>query len=262
MSVAGEGEVTHAWLARSVDYGEADRVVTLLTESRGRLSALARGARRSRKRFGGALSLFVEGNARLRRGRGDLFLLESFESVRDLAPPISADLIKVTHGSYVLELARELWPPEQREPELYALLSEALEVIAGSAPSALTLRAYELRLLGILGFAPVVDRCARCNAPAFHEAVSDVTRTREPWAFSVAAGGALCPRCGPTDRRLSAEAQRALSVLVASPLLAAAAEKMNGSLRRDLRDLLHSVLRHHLGKTLKSWDFIAQLAQA
>lgn len=252
---AGEGEVTRAWVARSVDYGEADRVVTLLTESRGRLSALARSARRSRKRFGGALSLFVEGRATLRPGRGELFALESFESVRDLGPPISRDLIKVTHGSYILELARELWPAEQREPELYGLLVEALEVVAATPPAALTLRAYELQLLRILGFAPALDHCASCD-----RLVSDATS--QSWSFSVTAGGALCSRCGSSGLPLSAEVHEALRWLAGAALSEVAPRTLEAGLRRDLRNLLQMVLRQQLGKSLKSWDFIAQLAKS
>lgn len=251
---AGEGEPTRAWVARSVDYGEADRVVTLLTEDRGRISALARSARRSRKRFGGALSLFVEGRARLRQGRGELFALESFEPVRDLAPNLGSDLIKVTHGSYVLELARELWPAEQAEPELYTLMGEALEVIAATPPAALTLRAYELQLLRILGFAPALDHCARCDRDA-----ADVPAG--PWAFSVTAGGSICPLCGPAGWPLSAEVQEALRWLASAALAEAAPRQLEAGVRRDIRDLLQMVLRHHLGKSLKSWDFVVQLAK-
>ena len=103
--------VTPAIVLRTVDYGEADRVVTLLSRDEGKLSAIARGARKSKRRFGAALSLFGVGEARLtERAGAELGTLESFSSQRGF-PGLYADVAKVAHGSYACELARELAPP-------------------------------------------------------------------------------------------------------------------------------------------------------
>src|SRR4051794_31316296 len=73
--------IGEAIVVRVVDYGEADRVATLLLRAQGKVSALARGARRSRKRYGG-LELFARGEATLREGRGELWGLEGFDISR------------------------------------------------------------------------------------------------------------------------------------------------------------------------------------
>src|SRR3954469_7690398 len=95
---------TDAILLRSVAYGEADRVVTLLGRTTGRVSALARGARKSTKRFGGGLGLGASGQAALRdRSGGELMALESFE-VREGRIGLGGDLGRTAHAAYAIEL--------------------------------------------------------------------------------------------------------------------------------------------------------------
>lgn len=241
-------------LARQVDYGEADRICTLLTETAGKVSALAKSARSSRKRFGGALSLFVLGQAELgppRRG-SELRPLDRFEAIEDLAGPLGGDLVKVTHGSYVLELARELWPAEQAEPRLFGLVLDTLRVLAALPAAPSLLRCFELHLLSLLGLAPSFERCVRCDQPI----ASDDKR---PLAFSVAAGGVTCATCGPQGWPISFEVRRELRNLAALAPAAAAVHLCAVSLQRDVRDVTMLILRNHLGRDLRSWQFLEQL---
>src|SRR5512142_1565262 len=93
---------------RTVDYGESDRVVTLLSRERGKISAFARGARASRRRFGGALEPFTLLSAEVRvRGGSDLLGLDSTAVLRGYGA-IRADLARIACAAYAAELAREL----------------------------------------------------------------------------------------------------------------------------------------------------------
>jgi DNA repair protein RecO len=153
-----------ALLARSVDYGESDRICTLLTDGVGKVGAIARGAKRSRKRFGAALGLFVVGRASLRARRSsELMLLEGFDVERDLSAAYASDVIKMAHGSYLIELTSALWPADSPEPALFELLVEVLSVLAEQAPSSGLLRAYELRVLREVGVGLALDHCGRCG---------------------------------------------------------------------------------------------------
>jgi len=240
---------TPALLARVVNYGEADRICTLLTEALGKVDALARSARRSRKRFGGALSLFVLGQAALQPPRrGGLLLLDQFDALEDLSAAISSDLVKVAHGSYVLEVARELWPAEQPEPEAFALLCDTLRALAHSPPSPALLRCFELRLLTVVGLAPSLDRCVRCG----------LEQQEDGW-FDLLRGGALCQRCGPADRPLPAQLRRMLLDLARLQPAEAAAVVQPPEVARRTRELMLATMQHHLGKRLKSLDFLIQL---
>src|ERR1044071_6622489 len=99
--------VTPAVVLRTVDYGEADRVVTLLCRDGGKRSALARGARKSARRFGAGLALFGVGEATLTERVGsELATLDSFHAARGFAR-LTLDVAKVAHGGYACEVVRE-----------------------------------------------------------------------------------------------------------------------------------------------------------
>lgn len=243
---------TAALVCRSVDYGEADRVLTLLTLEAGKVSVLARGARRSRRRFGAALDLFVLGHAALRlRTDGRLSTLERFDRGADYGAAIVRDVVKVAHGSYMLELARELWPPEQREPALFALLVEGLAVLAAQAPSAGLLRSFELQLLRSVGLVPALERCVRCDDAVEGKRLS----------LAVGEGGVVCGACGPAASPLSTACWEGLLALRDAPL-AQAAGRVPPGLQRELRELMLLVVQHHLGRRPKALDFILALTEA
>jgi len=244
-----ERVTTAALLARAVDYGEADRVCTLLTEELGKVSALARGARRSRKRFGGALSLFVLGEATLSPPRrGELMSLERFDAREDLSGAVGADLVKVAHGSYVIEVARELWPAEQPEPEAFALVRDTLRALAAHPPAPPLLRCYELRMLGAVGLAPLLEHCVRCGD----------ADPGDGW-FDLARGGLLCQRCGPGERPLPGAARELLLRLASLTPDEAARLTQPPELASRTRELMLAAVRHNVGKELRSLEFLMQL---
>lgn len=248
--------VTKAVVARSVDYGEADRILTLLTESHGKISAVARSARKSRRRYGAALSLFVIGEATLRAAshRG-LLTLEGFEGLEDLSGEISSDVVKLAHGSYILEAARELWGADQADPECFELVCAALRVLASCPPSAYLLRAYELQLLGVVGLGPSLDCCVACGGEP----------RSGPLELDVAQGGVVCSRCGRDGESasrfpLDPDSHGILLRLQRIPLSTAPLLAVNPTTARQIRDLMLRLMRHHLGKDLRTLEFLVKLA--
>jgi DNA repair protein RecO (recombination protein O) len=247
-----ESVTSSALVARRVEYGEADLVLTLLTQARGKLPALARSARRSRQRFGGALALFVVGEANLRPPRpgGELWMLERFEAREDLGAAIGADLVKMAHGSYLLELTRELWPADQPEPAGFALLLQGLRALAVSPPSPSLLRAYELAALGAVGLAPALESCVACDRALAPE---------QPAAFNFGRGGIVCAACGSQGLPLSGAARSELLALRSIPLAEAAQRRPAPEVARSLREFAVELVRFSLGKELRSLQFIREL---
>jgi DNA repair protein RecO (recombination protein O) len=220
--------ITDAIVVRAVDYGEADRVVTLITRGAGKVSALARGARRSQKRFGGALALFGAGEATLSPGRGELFRLESLDARRGF-PRLATDVARVAHAAYACELTRELLPPHHPEPRAFALLRSLLQHIddgdAAGPSGPAYLRVFELALLDALGLAPVLATCVVCGdnlAPIVGVAEGDPGERH----FDVRRGGVVCAGCGagqgPGEQPLPDGARRLLLAAQQLPLSAAA----------------------------------------
>src|SRR5919204_4307116 len=136
-----------AIVLRTVDYGESDRVVTLLSRERGKVSAFARAARASRRRFGGALEPFtlVRAEARERRG-ADLLSLESVSVERGFGG-IRADLARIACAGYACDLARELVRDEEPHEELFALVVDYLVRLDAAPARPTALRALELAAL-------------------------------------------------------------------------------------------------------------------
>ena len=245
---------TVAIVLRSVAYGEADRIVTLLGRETGRVSALARSARKSQRRFGGGLGLGAAGEAALRERAGaELMSLESFE-VTSARMGLGQDLARTAHAAYALELCDRLCAPRQPESGVYDWLDELLARVEGDGASAGRLRVFELGLLERLGHAPVVDRCVACGRG---DEVLEAAGPPPRWHAE--RGGVVCGRCAQRGPVLTPAIRRALLGLAAMSLEqadAALAPELNAGCRQAISE----VLGQHLGSPLRSLEFIEKVS--
>lgn len=244
---------TRALLLKQVDTGEADRVVTLLTEDLGKVSAIARGARRSRKRFGAALSLFVLAEAELRsRTTSSLHVLTGYQAL-EIHPGIGRDIAAITHASYATELVEALSPKGHPEPALFELLLEMYALLAREPPTSERLRVFELRLLTEAGLAPQMATCVACGRDVFTEP--------ERLGMDVGRGGVVCGECRRPDQAIEAETYGALFELTQLELATAGELTLPERVRRELRNTLAVYLEHIVGRPLKSVQFIRKLSR-
>jgi len=250
---------TSALVLRVVDYGESDRIVTLFGRGLGKVAALARGARASKRRFGPALAVFGVGDAALVERRGaDLWRLDSFAATRDFSG-LAADLARFAHASYAVELIRELCPPHEPHDGVLDLGLWLLETLSAGQPRPELLRRFELRLLGELGFAPALDRCAACGGEDLDGPGQVFARRR---------GGVLCRGCargGPgrgVQIPLPASARAALARAQAADDAAAVSLALSPADNAVARDVVLAVVTDHVGKPLRSLEFLAKLNAA
>jgi DNA repair protein RecO (recombination protein O) len=197
--------VTDAIVLHAFDYLESSRIIRLLTRDAGVQSVLARGARKSRGRYGTALDLFAEGSAQLYvKSNRELHNLASFELART-RNELAADIGRFTAASAIAELALR-FAGEESNPQLYDTVGDVLDRIARSAPE----RTVEdglagcWRVVSVLGFTPELSSCALCHTPL---------RDAEDAMFSHASGGIVCPPCSklaPGGRRIPASARSAI----------------------------------------------------
>jgi DNA repair protein RecO (recombination protein O) len=243
---------TRALLLKQVDTGEADRVVTLLTEKLGKVSAIARGARRSRKRFGAALALFVLAEAELqRRTTSTLLLLTGYHALATHAG-IGRDIASIAHGSYATELVEALCARDQPEPALFELLLEMYGLLEREPATSERLRVFELRLLSAAGLAPQLTTCVACGR--------DVLGETEGLGMDAARGGVVCRDCHQPQQALEPESYGALFELSQIGLADASGLELPEAVRRELRHTLGSYLEHIVGRPLKSVQFIRKLS--
>lgn len=202
-----------ALVAGGLDYGEADRVVYLLTPQ-GAVSAFAHGAKKSKRRFSGALDPFTTVDAELsesRRAKGGLPTLTS-ASARRVRLGIRSELERIALGAYLLELGFRTAPEGHECEAQFELTEDALDQLEAGPATWPLRRAFELRLLDELGYAPELFRCVQCGEEpgrtyldlvrggllcASHRgAAPEVGPKTLTWARAVIAAGKLDPEAG------------------------------------------------------------------
>jgi DNA repair protein RecO (recombination protein O) len=191
--VAGRTQLCDALLLRAVDYGESDRIVTLLTRELGKVALIARGARRSKRRFGAALEPYALLRAEVGLGRGEVGRLAQAQIVK-VFPGILRDLGKIELAGAALALVRDATPDHQPDPRVLdatIALLESLEEADGAREELLL--AFQARLLALIGLAAGLDVCGHCGrrAPEGQAAL-----------FDPSLGAISCRACGGGPLRI------------------------------------------------------------
>jgi DNA repair protein RecO (recombination protein O) len=192
---------------RSIRFGEADRILHLYTPHRGRVSAIAKGVRKSRSRFGGRLEPFFRLDAVLHQGRSELLTVTSVTTVaahprlREHAPSLDV-------AARCCDAVARLFATDDPHPGVYALLANELALLEADPARARPENAvaFRLKLLLAAGLAPHLSACASCGE---REHLS---------GFSGAAGGVVCPACEAGSFRLDQAAHDFLVEALGRPL--------------------------------------------
>lgn len=232
---------TEAVVLRSIRYGEADRILHLYSRERGRIGAIAKGARKPKSRFGGRLEPFFRLDLMLHEGRGDLMAVTGVATV-DGYPRLRSDGAAIGAGARACDAVLRLLDAAEPNPPAYNLLCRYLELLdapgdqrAASHDVALSFR---LKLALVAGFVPELSSCARCGE-AEHLA-----------GFSGAAGGVVCGSCEAGSFGLSEAAHRFMVEALARPLSEAPAAEP-GDLRQVER-AIGETLEHHAHVQLRA----------
>lgn len=238
---------TEAIVLSRMDYGEADRILTVYTPRHGKFRVIAKGVRRPLSRMGPHLEYFARSQVTLARGRE----LDTVTSADSLDPHIGLreSLDAFGHASHLAELLNRLTQDRQENAAAYDLLARSLRLLADGVDPFAVARHYELALLTLLGFKPELYRCLVCERNL--DAI--------PNGFSSRLGGTLCSNCRHTDatsRLLSINAQKYLRTLDRHGLATAAKlpldERLMGELEGVLGDYLRTVAERELS-SLKVW---------
>jgi DNA repair protein RecO (recombination protein O) len=190
------------------DYRESDRIVRLLTPTRGRVDALARGARKSRRRFSAALDIGNALRVTVKRGRGSLDFLEDVDLVDDRLH-IRTDLVRITLASFACELCASAARADRPEPRLFGLLQMALTVLDATegAPAEAWRAGLSVKAATFAGLRPHLTACAICAQPA-----------TEPMGWRPLGGGAVHKSCDPAAPAVSLEWLQAVHRALRTPL--------------------------------------------
>jgi DNA repair protein RecO (recombination protein O) len=184
---------TIAIVLRTIEFSETSLVVTLLTRDLGRISALAKGARRPKGPFEGALDLLAVCRVVVLRKNSDSLDLLTEAKLHRRFRGAERSLERLYAGYYVAEMLRLLLDDHEPHADVYDLTIRTLREIDGDGNVAESLAWFDLQLLRMLGHAPGTDRCTDCGAevPSTH---------RVP--FSLESGGVVCGACRPRQRSI------------------------------------------------------------
>jgi len=171
---------------RSVEYGEGNLIVTLLTGTLGKVGVMVRGAKKTRSRHAAVTQLYTYGEyVYYKSNAGSLGTLNHAELI-DAFVGIRGDLRRSAYAAYFAELTDRLVPDGEASDALFEQLKAAYEALAAGKDPAIVGALLELKLFRFAGVAPVTDSCADCGR---------VPEPEEPSFWSPAAGGLLCARC-------------------------------------------------------------------
>ena len=160
---------TPAILLRRVNYGDYDLIITLLTLSEGRLSVMAKSAKKSVKRFGGALELFSLVNITCTAGPGQRLPLLQEASLTHPFSNIRSDMLKTAYGSYWCEIVLKWMMEGKKEDRIYHLLHSVLEELdQGRLSPPLLSLVFQSRFLALSGLRPEMERCMGCGKEIAH----------------------------------------------------------------------------------------------
>jgi DNA repair protein RecO (recombination protein O) len=223
---------TEAIVLRSIRYGEADRILHLYTPHHGRLSAIAKGARRTRSRFGARLEPFFHVRIVLHEGRGDMYTVTAADTVaihaglRDHAATLDA-------AARACDAVARMFETGDPHPEVFTLLRNELALLASGLQHSRASNglAFRLKLLLAAGVLPQLGSCAACG------------ELEHLGSFSAAAGGVVCSSCEGAGFPLRREAYDFLVAAVGTPL-GEAPDAPEAALRQAERAIIETAEHH------------------
>ncbi len=243
--------VTDAIVLSRFDFGEADRILTLLTPELGKIKAIAKGIRRPTSRIGGALEPLAELRVQLARGR-------TFDVVTQVTMQHTwlglRDRLEVTATAwYCAELAERSLEERHAALPVYLLLRRAYELLDAGMSPARVARWFEMRLCDELGVRPEVDRCVECDRLL---APDDSVR----WVPAL--GGVLCAdHAGPSAMAsgLSTDALKVLKAYQRMDVEAIAGLRLPPAVEREVEDRLGTFVRHVMERDTRSRRFLEEV---
>src|SRR6266498_2966054 len=241
--------VTPAIVLRSRPFGESDKIVSFLTENYGKLTGIAKGALRSRKRFVNSLEPFALINLCFQdRPHSNLAFRQLINS-----------LDRISYAAYLVEITDGLTGEREENPAAFQHLKEGLVYLEENGTSLHFLTFFELKLLRLAGYQPVLGSCKRCHKEKGQ--LNDVVASH--WNFSPVDGGILCDPCSRSRKELlplSATAVEVLTALQADSVTLPCRFSLPSSVIKEIRSVMLRFIQYHVDREIKSAGFLSQFS--
>jgi len=239
-----------AVVIRRIKLGESDRILTLYTPGKGKMKAVAKGARRTISKLGGHVEMLTHSRLLIAQGR-NLDIITQAQTI-DSYIPLRNDLNRLSQGLYCAELIDAFTVENVENDGIFRLLCDTLLRLSDSEKNTIALRYFELHLLNLSGFRPQLQTCVICGKriqPAINY-------------FNPSQGGVICPDCDQYEmlaRKISLNALKVLRLWQNCDFTIAARININAELERELELLLRDYLKFILEKQIKSTQLLDNL---
>ena len=246
--------VTPAIVLRARRFGESDKIVSFFTQNYGKLTGIAKGALRSRKRFVNSLDTFSLVNLSFQdRSHSSLAFILSAELIHSPRSLVS-ELDRIAHASYLIEITDGLIGERETNPAIFQHLKDGLGHLESNGASLRFLTFFELKLLRLAGYQPVLDNCKKC-----HESRLDGSQ----WHFSPLDGGILCASCARSCREVLPLGRTAVEILTALQVeidSLPARLSLPASVVAEIRSVVLRFIQFQMDREIKSAPFLQQFS--
>jgi DNA repair protein RecO (recombination protein O) len=250
---ARETHKTKGFVLHTLSYSESDLIVTFYSHDFGKLKGIAKGAKRSKKRFTNVFEPFSLTDIIFsRKNRDTLAFIESC-SIIDHYHTIRQDLEKTLIASYFIDLTDHFSPEGKTNEKLFQLLQDFLIILGQEKASYCAIRFFEMRLLKLTGFEPTLDHCIICKMP--------VTNGNS-YYFYPRDGGIKCSVCAQPekyDQSISTGTVRTLLLGKDMNIDKIKSISLSDSLATESRNILTGFISHVLGREVKSLKVMEQV---
>lgn len=233
---------------RTKDYGENNKIVTLYTREYGLISAVARGAKKSKSRMAAITQPFIYGSflVQMGRGLGTIHQGEILHSMRT----IREDIVLTAYVSYICELLSKVVNEKEPNSNIFDELYVSLErIIDGDSPLAISIM-FELKMYYVAGIAPVVDSCVNGHTE------------RPVAAFSVYEGGVICDQCIYRSEdyiKITPQIYNVLKLMSQTSIKRIRNLNIKNETLKLIRDILDHYYERFGGMSIKSKRFLDQI---
>lgn len=243
---------TEGIVLKSMEYEEADKIVTIYTKNYGKITAIAKGVRKTKSKFGSSLEILTHSIFLIYKGRNiDIVsqteILESFFST-------CKEVIKFAFAANCIEVVNRLTEEREINIGLFNLLKEVLHYLKESNDPKLLSLSFKWQTMSILGYRPSLNNCCRCN-----KSVED----QKEMYFNIREGGLMCKNCIAEDKeeciKVSLYFNKLLRKILITPLSTISNATIPDKRVKELEKITDIYIAYHSEKSFKTDRFLKTL---
>lgn len=243
---------TEGIVLKSMEYEEADKIVTIYTKNYGKIAAIAKGVRKTKSKFGSSLEILTHSNFLIYKGRNlDIVsqteILESFFST-------SKEVIKFAFAANCIEVVNRLTEEREINIGLFNLLKEVLHYLKESNDPKLLSLSFKWQTMSILGYRPSLNHCCRCNKS---------TEDQKEMYFNIREGGLVCNNCIAEDKEECIKVYlyfvKLVRKILITPLSTISSAIIPDKKMKELEKITDLYMAYHSEKSFKTDRFLKSL---